>query len=159
MTDDEGKRIQFPPQRAKRSDPAETPPDKPIDAKTTKTEIQRSLCTIYNLLHKLMRDDERYSPGDFAEEADGLVELMNQHAPLRIILRVLTPIAAVAALIEKVQGTVERFRFRKAREQQAHQLDAQPEATNHQVNVQMQESASVASPAIDRGVFKRGPFG
>src|SRR5215469_5242601 len=79
--------------------PKATPPDKPLDAPTTKTELTRSLAVIYNnLLHRPLHDPLRYDRMDFEEEADGLIELMQQHAALRVVMRVLLPVAAFAAM-------------------------------------------------------------
>jgi hypothetical protein len=93
--------------------PRDAPPDKPLDGPTTKTEVQRALSTVYNLAHKILHDEVRYLPGDFSEEADGIVELMQQHSVLRVIMRIAAPLAAFGAIYEKVEGTVVRFRERR----------------------------------------------
>ena len=113
--DDGGQQIRIP--RAPRASEPKPTPDKPLDGMTTKTEIQRAFASIFNVGLKFLRDEERYTPSDFNEEADGLIELANQHAPIRIGLRLLMPIAAAAAMIEKVQAAVERLRARRQREQ------------------------------------------
>ncbi len=123
IVDDEGKPTRTWQDRPKPA-PKATPADKPLDAPTTKTEVQRALCVVYNLAHKVLRDDVRYIASDFSEEADGLIELLNQHGVLRIALRIIAPLAMVGAIIEKVEGTISRWRDRKARRQMVDEQEA-----------------------------------
>ena len=87
--------------------------EKPLDGKMGKAEIQRGLCTVYNMFHRFLHDEVRYTPSDFGEEADGLMELVNRSARWRIIFRLLGPLNAVGAMWEKVEGTVNRAKARR----------------------------------------------
>jgi hypothetical protein len=115
IVDDEGQPTRFPQEdkRPARKANPEAPADKPLDAKTTKLEVQRALSVVYNLLHKILRDDVRYAVSDFSEEADGIIELLNQHSMLRIALRIIAPLAMIGAIYEKVEGTLSRLADRK----------------------------------------------
>jgi len=90
------------------------PPDKPLDASMAKTEIARALMLLYNLTHRLLHVDVRFTIKDFSEEADGLYDAIQSHAPLRIILRLASPLAAVGALWEKIEFTMEQVKAAKA---------------------------------------------
>ncbi len=87
--------------------------EKPLDGRMGKAEIQRGLCTAYNMFHRFLHDDIRFTPSDFSEEADGLMELVNRSARWRIIFRLLGPLNAVGAMWEKVEGTVNRAKARR----------------------------------------------
>ena len=122
---------------------AERSREKPLDGKMGEAEIQRGLATGYNMLHRLIHDDTRFTPGDFSEEADGLMELVNRSARWRIIFRLLGPLNAVGAMWEKVEGTILRARERKA--QPTEQQYTQP--SNVGVN-------GFANDATARPIFK-----
>ncbi|MHB1701121.1 MAG: hypothetical protein ACYCSN_13505 [Acidobacteriaceae bacterium] len=103
--------------------------EKPLDGKMGKTEIQRGLCTAYNMFHRFLHDDVRFTPSDFTEEADGLMELVNRSARWRIIFRLLGPLNAVGAMWEKVEGTVYRAKSRR-QGQEPEPIQQQPVGVN-----------------------------
>jgi hypothetical protein len=89
-----------------------------------RTEIQRALSLLYNLAHRLLRIDKRYKVAEFAEEAEGIYDLVAAHAELRILLRLASPLAAMGALWEKVEDTLDILRRRKQPKQPAQQQAA-----------------------------------
>ena len=98
--------------------PRRPPADKPLDASMAKSEIARALCLLYNLSHRLLKVNVRFKAADFGEEADGLYDLIQSHAPLRVLLRLASPLAAIGALWEKVELTLEKLKA-KAEERKA----------------------------------------
>lgn len=159
MVNEEGIRIPFPPQPEAKPDKKqsrvarESPPDKPLDGPTTKVEVQRALAVTYNLIHRIIHDPERYTLSDFAEEADGVMELLQQHAHLRIIMRIIAPLAAIGAVIEKAEGTIERFRARRAQLKVTHQKVAEQKNVSPNAPVEVQSNV-VPSSVIANGAGK-----
>ena len=81
----------------------------PLEGKISATELKGNICRIYNLLSKFgFKDDLQFTPDDCQEEADGLMALVNRWPQSRIVLRLIGPLAAIAAAVEKVQVLVER---------------------------------------------------
>ena len=113
--------------------PPQPPPDKPIDGKMAKGEIARALCLLYNMVHRLIRDDVRYKANDFSEEADGIYDLVAQHGQLRVVLRLASPIAAVGAVWEKVDATVSRLKARQAAQRAAKNQSTEAPSSDEQV--------------------------
>lgn len=157
FSDEEGKPVSIGAGRPKASKPASPPADKPMDAPTTKTEVERAFCSVYNLGHKLLHDDVRYRPTDFAEEADGVVELMQQHAALRVVMRFLGPIAAIGAIIEKVDDTVRRWKDRSLFERQ--QKEAANSLPPNAVNVETHNGTVAMAGGLTDSDVKGRPFG
>ena len=114
-----------------------------------KAEISRALCLLYNLSHRLLKVDKRYRAADFGEEADGIYDLVGQHAELRIILRLAAPLAGLGALWEKVEDTIERVRERRDAIRRARDA-ANPAATANIVGS--------GNGRTDAGAVGAGPF-
>ena len=104
----------LPPEPEAPRPPPSPPADKPFDARMGKMEIARAFALIFNIISRVIHDPVRYVPGDFQEEAEGVIDLVGHYARLRILLRLVGPLAAVSAAYEKVEGMVTRARERKA---------------------------------------------
>ena len=143
--------------------PRPAPPDKPLDGALTKTELTRSLSVIYNnRVHRPLHDPIRYDRADFEEEADGLIELMQQHAALRVVLRILVPLAGFAALYEKLEGTFGRWRERQAiqkREKAARQEAYKAATSPSGPTAEPGTSGSNGVPGLTAEQIKNRPFG
>lgn len=135
----------LPPEPEAPRPPPSSPADKPFDAKMGKMEIARALALIFNIVSRIIHDPVRYVPGDFQEEAEGVTDLVGHYARLRILLRLVGPLAAVSAAYEKVEGMVIRARERRAAEKAAKAATEAPAAVNPPEVV---ESASGHHPAF-----------
>lgn len=140
MTDEPGFEALF----AKRVPEADTPPpaskpkaaprppaDKPLDGNITAAELRKQLTNAFNAPGIVMglpavesaeftADQGRlkFTESEFAEASEALVALFGQHAQLRILIRIIGPLAAVSILFERVQRIVRAWKEKKLREQQ-----------------------------------------
>src|SRR5215469_3350824 len=81
----------------------------PLEGKISVTELKGNIARIYNLLARFgFKDDLVFAPDDCQEEADGLMAIVNRWPQARIALRLIGPLAAIAAAVEKVEILVKR---------------------------------------------------
>lgn len=95
-----------------------------LDAKIGETELAQAICRVYNLGSRFVFHDEtRFEPADCKEEAEGLLALINRFPQARVLLRLIAPLGALAAMIEKIEYLVSRQRERNS--------NVQPETSSH----------------------------
>lgn len=97
--------------------PAKSPADKPLDATLTSAQLRKQLTLNFNAVMKIFRlpDVPEDAPGPgilhfdedtFQNPADGFIILVNEHAQLRILARMLAPAAAILEMF----NTLDRIR-------------------------------------------------
>lgn len=78
-----------------------------IDAPIGKAELKRQLMHAFNLLSHLVRSGAQFDEEEFDNLATGLIDLIAHFPPVRIILRLIGPIAAIGDIIDKVRAIID----------------------------------------------------
>jgi len=98
-----------PPTDIQEASPRKRATPDPLEGKISVTELKGNIARIYNLLARFgFKDDLVFAPDDCQEEADGLMAIVNRWPQARIALRLIGPLAAIAAAVEKVEILVKR---------------------------------------------------
>lgn len=117
MTDFDTDELHVNPPPKKERPSAKSPADKPMDATLSSAQLRKQLTLNFNALMKVFKlpDVPEDEPGPgilhfdetvFQNPADGFIILVNEHAQLRILARLLAPAAAILEMF----ATFDRIR-------------------------------------------------
>lgn len=88
----------------------------PLEGEFGKMELARQFRLIYNLPGKIFGLETQFEDKEFTDASTNLLELVNRFPKLRLILRIVGPIAVAGDLIEKAKKIVDEVRLKRLRQ-------------------------------------------
>lgn len=74
-----------------------------LETKLNKTDLQKTLAHLFNGISALLRAERRFDRSEMETMAEGLLDMVNLFPPLRIIARLIAPVAVAGDVIEKAR--------------------------------------------------------